>query len=132
MLAYYTSLVKREELVKRLSEDGNDLASLANDLVCELKVFTAACNNRNIESCLEALNKANELVKVLSAMTLNVESNYKSYVSSLVPQEERTEQKQEEVKAEEKEPTSTTEPSQLVTLLEAVRSLKEMKDSLDK
>jgi hypothetical protein len=132
MLAYYTSLIKREELVKRLSEDGNDLATLANDLVCELKTFTAACSNGNIESCLDALNKANELVKVISAMTLNVENNYKSYVSSLVPHEERVEQKQEEIKEEEKEAPSIAEPNQLVTLLEAVRSLKEMKDSLDK
>jgi len=129
MLAYYTSLVKREELVKKLSEDGNDLAILANDLVCELKVFTAACNNRNVESCLDALNKANDLVKVISAMTLNVEGNYKSYVSSLIPKEEHAEQKQEETKAEEKEATSTTEKD-IPSLFEAIKTLKEMKDSL--
>ena len=129
MLAYYTSLVKREELVKRLSEDGNDLASLANDLVCELKVFTAACNNRNIESCLEALNKANELVKVLSAMTLNVENNYKSYVSSLLPQESQVEQKQEEQKIEEKSPVAEKD---IPSIFEAIKVLKEIKDSIDK
>ena len=132
MLAYYTALVKKEDLVKKLSDDANNLASLANDLVCELKVFNSACNDRDVETSLDSISKALDLSKIVSAMITNIESNYKSYVSSLLPQAEQTEQKQEEKKVEEKESSSGSDPSQLVTLLEAVRSLKEIKDSLDK
>ena len=129
MLAYYTSLIKREELVKKLSEDGNDLAILANDLVCELKVFTSACNIRDVETCLDSLSKASELSRIVSAMILNVEGNYKSYVSSLLPQAEQTEQNQEQQKVEEKK--VITEQN-IPSIFEAIKTLKEMKDSLDK
>lgn len=126
MLAYYTSLVKREEIVKKLSDDGNNLASLANDLVCELKVFTSACNSRDVETCLESLSKASEISKIVSAMITNVEGNYKSYVTSLVPQAEQIEQKPEE-KLEE---NTATNEKDIPSLFEAIKTLKEMKESL--
>ena len=129
MLAYYTSLVKREELIKKLTEDGNDLASLANDLVCELKTFVAACNTRNVETCLDSINKASELSKITSAMITNIEANYKSYVSSLIPQVEPTEQKQEEQIVEEK---SAQTEQDIPSILEAIKALKEIKDSINK
>lgn len=126
MLAYYTSLIKREEVVKKLSEDGNDLASLTNDLVCELKIFTSACNNRDVETCLDSLSKASELSKVVTAMISNVESNYKSYVSSLLPQSEQLEQKSEQ-KPEE---SPVANEKDIPSIFEAIKTLKEMKDSL--
>lgn len=128
MLAYYTSLVKREEIVKKLSDDGNNLASLANDLVCELKVFTSACNNRDVETCLESLSKASELSKIVSAMITNVEGNYKSYVTSLVPQETKEEKKQDELQIND-EPE--TKEKDILNIMDAIRSLREMKESLN-
>lgn len=128
MLAYYTSLVKREEIVKKLSDDGNNLASLANDLVCELKVFTSACNNRDVETCLESLSKASELSKIVSAMITNVEGNYKSYVTSLVPQETKEEKKQDEPQIND-EPE--TKEKDILNIMDAIRSLREMKESLN-
>ena len=128
MLAYYTSLVKREEIVKKLSDDGNNLASLANDLVCELKVFTSACNNRDVETCLDSLNKASELSKIVSAMITNVEGNYKSYVTSLVPQETKEEKKQDEPQIND-EPE--TKEKDILNIMDAIRSLREMKESLN-
>lgn len=128
MLAYYTSLVKREEIVKKLSDDGNNLASLANDLVCELKVFTSACNNRDVETCLESLSKACELSKIVSAMITNVEGNYKSYVTSLVPQETKEEKKQDELQIND-EPE--TKEKDILNIMDAIRSLREMKESLN-
>lgn len=127
MLAYYTSLVKREEIVKKLSDDGDELASLANDLVCELKVFTSACNNRDVETCLESLSKASELSKIVSAMITNVDGNYKSYVTSLVPQETKEEKRQDEPQVSD-EPE--TKEKDILSIMDAIRSLKEMKDSL--
>lgn len=128
MLAYYTSLVKREEIVKKLSDDGDELASLANDLVCELKVFTSACNNRDVETCLESLSKASELSKVVSAMITNVEGNYKSYVTSLIPQETKEEKQEEQIKETSEEP----KPEQNISsIMEVIKTLKEMKESLN-
>ena len=128
MLAYYTSLVKREEIVKKLSDDGNNLASLANDLVCELKVFTSACNNRDVETCLESLSKASELSKIVSAMITNVEGNYKSYVSSLVPQKDNEDKDEQETKTNEE----SVKPEQNISsIMEALKALKEMKESLN-
>lgn len=125
MLAYYTSLVKKEELLEKLSSDGKRLASISNDLVCCVKEYTAACDVRDIEHAQKAIYEAEELSKIVVAMITNTRTNYDSYISSLVPQKE--EEKQEVVKQENQIQTDST---QLSTLLEAMKSLKEMKDSL--
>ena len=124
MLAYYSSLVKREELLSCLLQDGRNLASLSNDLVCKIKEFNAACEQRDIEGALNHIAEADNMNKVVSAILTNLKGNYESYVQSLVPE------KKEEQKQEEKVKTTNAEPEQLKTLLETVRSLKEMKDSL--
>lgn len=125
MLAYYTSIIKKEEIVRKLTEDANELASLANDLVCELKVFSVACNNRNVENSLDAINKAVELSKVVSTIISNVEGNYKAYVSSLIPQAEQTEEKQIEKKEDKQQADQN-----ISSIMEAVKTLKDLKDSL--
>lgn len=129
MLAYYTSLVKKEDLVRRLSNDGKELSSMSNDLVCLVKEFVNSCDTRDLENAQKLISEAEELSKVVSTMTSNLKSNYESYLFSLLPQrtveeEKETEEKQENVSSQ------TPDTKQLTTLLEAMKSLKEMKDSL--
>ena len=47
MLAYYTTLVKKESLLDRLKLDADELAVVANDLVCEIKVAANSCKDKN-------------------------------------------------------------------------------------
>jgi len=128
MLAYYTTIVKKEDLVKKLAEDGNNLSSLANDLVCELKSFTISCSDRDVETSLDSINASEQLLKTVMATFNNLKSNYESYVSSLVPKVEQTQQVEAE---KEEEKTTKPEAEQNITsLMEAVKTLKDLKDSL--
>ena len=128
MLAYYTTIVKKEDLVKKLAEDGNNLSSLANDLVCELKSFTSSCSDRDVETSLDSINASEQLLKTVMATFNNLKSNYESYVSSLVPKVEQTQQVEAE---KEEEKTTKPEAEQNITsLMEAVKTLKDLKDSL--
>jgi hypothetical protein len=128
MLAYYTSIVKKEDLVKKLAEDGNNLSTLVNDLVCELKSFTISCSDRDVETSLERIAASEQLLKTVIATFNNLKSNYESYVSSLVPKIEQTEQAEEKI-PEEKVVKPESEQD-IASLMEAVKTLKDLKDSL--
>jgi len=128
MLAYYTTIVRKEDLVKKLTEDGNSISSLANDLVCELKSFTASCSNRDVETSLERIALAEQLLKTVTATFSNLKSNYESYVSSLAPRTEQTEQEGE--KNVEEKVTKPESEQNITSLMEAVKTLKDLKDSL--
>jgi cell shape-determining protein MreC len=128
MLAYYTSIVKKEDLVKKLAEDGSNLSSLVNDLVCELKSFTITCSDRDVETSLERIAASEQLLKTVIATFNNLKSNYESYVSSLVPKIEQTEQAEEKI-PEEKVVKPESEQD-IASLMEAVKTLKDLKDSL--
>lgn len=148
MLAYYSSLVKKEELMERISLDAEQVASLANDLVCDLKVFASACKNKNIETCMESIKSTEEYIKIVEAMTQNLKSNLEGYVLSIIPsrQEQYIQERQENPPEEKQDPKSNalenslnisqekTPPdlNQISTLLEAIKSLKDMKDSISK
>ena len=130
MLAYYTSLVKRTELLSKLSEDSAGISSVANDLVCKLKSFSSATSNRDIEESSTIIKETEELSKIVSAMVEQLKNNYDGYLNSLVaaesPREEVKKQQETTVLQEEKQ----TDPTQIGSLLEAIKSLREMKDSL--
>jgi cell shape-determining protein MreC len=128
MLAYYTTIVKKEDLVKKLAEDGNNLSSLVNDLVCELKSFTISCSDRDVETSLERIAVSEQLLKTVTATFNNLKSNYESYVSSLVPRTEQVEQAEEKI-PEEKVNKQESEQD-IASLMEAVKTLKDLKDSL--
>jgi len=128
MLAYYTSIVKKEDLVKKLAEDGSNLSSLVNDLVCELKSFTITCSDRDVETSLERIAASEQLLKTVIATFNNLKSNYEAYVSSLVPKVEQKEQAEEKI-PEEKVAKPESEQD-IASLMEAVRTLKDLKDSL--
>jgi hypothetical protein len=148
MLAYYSSLVKKEELMERISLDADQVASLANNLVCDLKVFSSACKNKNIEICMESIKSAEEYIKIVEAMTQNLKSNVEGYVSAIVPNKQELfpqerqdnlskEEQQRESDITENKLNSSQEKSapdlnQISTLLEAIKSLRDMKDSISK
>jgi hypothetical protein len=131
MLAYYSSLIKKEELMERISLDAEQVASIANDLVCDIKTAAAASKGKDVETLLDSLDKAKDLIKVINAMLDNLKSNSVSYVNALLPQQiQEQEQKNEEPVKEIKKESAPEE--QLVTLVETLRSLKEMQESISK
>lgn len=131
MLAMYSSLIKKEEISDRISKDAEDLVSVANDLVCELKMIAAYSKNKNIESSLEHCQSCEKLLNVVDAMFRNLNMNLNSYARSLIPQ---VEEKSQEIDKEQEPETKPSEPvppvENLSALLEAVKTLKEMKNGL--
>lgn len=126
-LAYYSTLVKKESLMDRIHLDAEELASIANDVVCEIKIASVASKNKNVEESLLAIDKAEELIKIVNAMLGNIKSNTQAYVSSLTSQQE----------PEEKEETkqvitdTTDSADKLSNLMEVIKSLKEMQQSIE-
>jgi Sec-independent protein translocase protein TatA len=126
-LAYYTTLLKKEEILKRLGEDASVLAEIANDLVCEIKTTAAACKNRDVETIISSTSQAENLVKVVGAMLDNLKGNTNAYVNTLVPQQEQSEQKEA---TQEKQDASQAASEKLTSLVDALKSLKEMQSSI--
>ena len=139
MLAMYSSLIKKEEIMNRISQDAEELAILANDLVCELKIISASSKNKNLESSMSAVNNAEELVNQVKAMVMNIKVNLNGYTNSLI-QVSQVEQKEEVrnqnsetvVSKEETTIPSSAEPVQMNSILDAIKTLKEMRDNLPK
>ena len=131
MLAYYSSLVKKEELMERISLDAEQVASLANDLVCDIKTAAAASKGKDIETLLDSLEKAQDLVKIINAMLDNLKNNSVAYVSALIPQKQQEQNQEQQEPAKESKKESAPE-EQLTTLVETLRSLKEMQESISK
>ena len=131
MLAYYTTVIKREEILDKIADDGRNLSTLVNDLACFLKEFKASCESRDVETSQKLLFESEDLLKTIVPILANIRSNFDSYLISLVPVKQETKQ-EEKVEEENKQQTQVTDPNQLSTLLETIRSLKEMKESLGK
>ena len=129
-LAYYSTLVKKESLMDRIHLDTEELASIANDLVCEIKVASVASKNRNIEESLNAIGRAEQLIKIVDAMLGNVKNNTQAYVTALAPVQEQEEKETEEVKVNQETP-ATNAADKLSNLMEAIKSLKEMQQSIE-
>lgn len=131
MLAYYTTLVKRSDLLSKLSEDSANISSVANDLVCKLKSFSSLASNRDVEEASLSMKEAEELSKIVSAMVEQLKNNYDGYLNSLAVVEKKAEKEvqvnqEASLLQEAKQPDQT----QLNSLLDAIKSLKEMKESL--
>ena len=131
MLAYYTTLVKRSDLLSKLSEDSANISSVANDLVCKLKSFSSLASNRDVEEASLSMKEAEELSKIVSAMVEQLKNNYDGYLNSLAVVEKKAE-KEVQVNQETSLLQETKQPdqTQLNSLLDAIKSLKEMKESL--
>lgn len=126
-LAYYSNLVKKESLMDRIHLDAEELATTANDLVCEIKIASVSCKNRNIEEALSSIEKAQQLIQIVDAMLGNIKNNTQAYISSLSQQQEQT---AKEEPTEQKTESAST-PDKLSNLMEAIKSLKEMQQSIE-
>jgi hypothetical protein len=125
MLAYYTTLVKKESLLDRIKLDADELAVVANDLVCEIKIASNSCKDRNVENLLSSISQAEDLIKVVNAMLDNMKNNTHAYVAALNPRQEAKKQEQQD-----KEEPSEVKSDKLTSLVDAIKSLKEMQSSI--
>lgn len=137
-LAYYSTIVKKEEVLERISEDILNVANIANDLACDLKAANAAAKIKNIEDLLSSLRKCQQLIVVINTMVDNIHNNTITYTQALVPrqQKEEVESIQQEQESQEEEMSENfvdakKQGEQLESLVEALKSLKEMQASLD-
>lgn len=144
-LAYFSSLVKKEDFINRISTDAEESASIANDLVCHLKIFVSSCRNKNLESCFESLEESEKTIKLVNAMLQNIRNNLEGYTSSLLPAKEQEENQNKETKNEKQQEKPSLQEnqiseiknqppdaSQINSLVETLKTLKEMKDSISK
>lgn len=131
-LAYYSTLIKKESLMDRIHLDTEELASIANDLVCEIKIASVASKNRNIEESLSAFEKAQQLIQIVDAMLGNIKNNTQAYVTSLGQQQEqlKKEDPSEEKNGQNKQNENKADVGQINSIMEAIKSLKEMKEQL--
>ena len=125
MLAYYSSLIKKEQVGNRISRDALEVAEEANDLICDLKTLSVVASDRNIEDSLALIEKLDENVKVVSAMILNLKNNLQGYAESLVVKQVT----QEEVKQPVTSNNVASANDQITGLIDAVKALKEMQNS---
>lgn len=136
-LAYYSSVVKKEEILERISLDAEQIASIANDLVCDIKTAAAASKTRDIETLIDSLTKAQDLTKVVSTMIDNLKNNSESYISTMLTQQKEQVQEQREQVQEQKEQVQESSKKelspqdQLMSLVETLKSLKEMQQSIE-
>jgi len=131
MLAYYTTVIKKEEILDKIADDGRNLSTLVNDLACLLKEFKASCELRDVETSQKLLSESEDSLKTIVPILANIRSNFDSYLVSLIPNKEDVKQEQK-TEEQDKQQIQTQDPNQLATLLETIKSLKEMKDSLGK
>ena len=132
-LAYYSTIIKKEEILERISLDAERIASVANDLVCDIKISAAAAKSRDIETLLTTLDKTQEQIKVVSSMLDALKNNAESYVSFLIPEKQEI-VKEEEALLEPKENKEAPKNSQdqILSLVESLKSLKDMQEKISK
>ena len=129
MLAYYSTIIKKEEIMNRISLDAAQLTTAINDMICNAKTLTVISKEKNIEDSLEIGNQMDEQLKVVNAMISNIRSNLESYAKSLLPEVlEKT--KEEMQQAQEPEKPKQVGPDQITTLVESLKTLKAMQESM--
>ena len=137
MLVVYSSVLKRDNFLRRFSEDVSSAAVVANDLTCNLKSVCATSSEGKLDWSLQELDQAEKNLKELTALVNNLKQNLRGYVGSLVPREEEEKQEQiqdSQLQVEEKESQQRPQaPDQknISEILSAIKSLKEMKESLN-
>lgn len=128
MLVVYSSVLKKDDFLRRYAEDCHSASSVANDLTCNLKSLSVMSSDGKLDLSLKEIDQAQENLKELTALLDNLKNNMHGYINSLIPKLENPEEDQESkpvsnVKEEEK---------QINDFLNAVKSLKDLKESLGK
>jgi hypothetical protein len=134
MLAMYSSVLKKEKFMQRLSEDAVESSSVANDLTCDLKSLAVNSSEGRLDVCLEQVKSAEDNLKILNALVNNLRQNLEGYVSTLVPTEQKeNKQEQEEEKQEARQPAvmgPAPDEKQLSDIMNMIKTLKELKESI--
>jgi hypothetical protein len=144
MLAVYSSVLKKDKFLKRFADDSAEAASIANELVCDLKSLSVSSSEGKLDSSIDYLKNIEDNLKVLDALLDNLKQNMNGYVSSIVnlpqkqdvvekvkEQEEMMEEKQETEQQEIKKPASPNlDSKQLTDIVNVMKMLKDMKESL--
>lgn len=130
----YSSVLKKEKFMQRLSEDAVESSSVANDLTCDLKSLAVNSSEGRLDVCLEQVKSAEDNLKILNALVNNLRQNLEGYVSTLVPAEQKeNKQEQEEEKQEAKQPAvlgTAPDEKQLSDIMNMIKTLKELKESI--
>ena len=132
MLVVYSSILKKDNFLRRFAEDASSASIVANDLTCNLKSLSATSADGKLDWSLQELEQAENNLKELTALLTNLKQNLQGYVGSLVPKQEQNEEpiQQSEENVSPAVPTVNDE-KQITDILAAIKSLKEMKDSLN-
>lgn len=132
MLVVYSSILKKDNFLRRFAEDASSASIVANDLTCNLKSLSATSADGKLDWSLQELEQAENNLKELTALLNNLKQNLQGYVGSLVPKQEQVEEttQQPEEKVASIAPAVNDE-RQITDILAAIKSLKEMKDSLN-
>lgn len=132
MLVVYSSILKKDNFLRRFAEDASSASIVANDLTCNLKSLSVTSADGKLDWSLQELEQAENNLKELTALLNNLKQNLQGYVGSLVPKQEQA----EEIAQQPEEKVTSITPAvnderQITDILAAIKSLKEMKDSLN-
>ena len=125
MLVLYSTVLRKQDFLKRLSEDATKAATVANDLTCSLKTLAVISAEERLDSSLEQLRESESSLNDLGAMINNLKENLQGYINSLATGNQ-TEKETKEVA----QSSMPEDPKQLSDVLSAIKSLKELRDSL--
>lgn len=128
MLVVYSSVLRRENFLRRYAEDCHSASMVANDLTCNLKSLSMMSSEGKLDLSLQEIEQAEKNLKEVSALLSNLRENLQGYVGSLVPKVNEPET--EEENKQEKLQADSSNDKQITDILSAIKSLKEMKDSL--
>lgn len=126
MLVMYSTVLRKRDFLKRFSEDATKTASLANDLTCSLKTLAVISGEERLDSSLDEIKELEISLNHLNAMVNNLKENLQGYVNSLATNSSN----KEEQKTETSVALPAEDPKQITDVLAAIKSLKELKDSL--
>lgn len=136
MLAMYSSVLKKDKFLKRFSDDSVEAASIANELVCDLKSLSVNSAEGKLDTSMEYLKNIENNLKIIEALTDNLKQNMNGYISSLIVQEQKEEVELPEQESVKREPEKVLQPNlnmdtrQVSDIMNAVKALKEMRDSI--
>lgn len=127
MLAYYSSLIKKECIRDRIEDEAIDASGDAQEISSSLNSVSHACDCGDLERALDMLKLAEEQTKELHAMIVNLQGNLQSYVNSLCPDKEV---QTRPVHNTEENVKSQPESSEISDLVKSIQDLKDLQASL--
>ena len=131
MLAVYSTLLKKEDVLPKIGTDIAEIANMANDLTCDLKITANYCKEKNGLVALENLESMKDTINILNAMIQNSVENIKAYVLALCGEETANAQAPE-ILREEKKSTLQEQANTIGAIGDVVNKIKEIQQNLNK